>query len=74
MASAQLVRRFAALGGQATLRAGVLTDNGNPILDVRGLHISDPVGHGMRDQPMAWRRQCGHLCAPSRAGLLARHD
>jgi ribose 5-phosphate isomerase A len=43
MASAQLVRRFAALGGQARLRAGVLTDNGHPILDVRGLQISDPL-------------------------------
>jgi ribose 5-phosphate isomerase A len=43
MASAQLVRRFAASGGQARLRAGVLTDNGHPILDVRGLQISDPL-------------------------------
>ena len=43
MAAAQLTRRFAALGGQASLRAGVLTDNGNPILDVRGLLITDPL-------------------------------
>jgi ribose 5-phosphate isomerase A len=43
MASAQLIRRFAAIGGQATLRAGVLTDNGHPLLDVRGLHIHDPL-------------------------------
>jgi ribose 5-phosphate isomerase A len=42
MAAAQVTRRFAALGGQATLRPGVLTDNGHPILDVRGLHIVDP--------------------------------
>lgn len=42
MAAAQVARRFAALGGQATLRPGVLTDNGHPILDVRGLHIVDP--------------------------------
>jgi ribose 5-phosphate isomerase A len=37
MAAAAVSRRFAALGGTATLRPGVLTDNGNPILDVRGL-------------------------------------
>ena len=43
MAAAQVVRRFAALGGQAVLRPGVLTDNGHPILDVRGLHIGDPL-------------------------------
>jgi ribose 5-phosphate isomerase A len=43
MATAQVVRRFAALGGQATLRPGVLTDNGHPILDVRGLQITDPL-------------------------------
>ena len=43
MACAQVARRFAALGGQASLRPGVLTDNGHPILDVRGLRIEDPL-------------------------------
>jgi ribose 5-phosphate isomerase A len=43
MAAAQLARRFAALGGVATLRAGVVTDNGCHILDVTGLQITDPV-------------------------------
>jgi len=42
MAAAQIARRFAALGAVATLRAGVVTDNSCQILDVRGLHISDP--------------------------------
>ena len=42
MAVPQLVRRFAAHGGSAVLRPGVLTDNGHPILDVRGLRITDP--------------------------------
>ena len=43
MAAAQVARRFAAsFGGQAVLRAGVVTDNGNHILDVRGLRIEDP--------------------------------
>ena len=50
MAAQQLVRRFAALGGQATLRkakdgAGLLvTDNGQHILDVAGLQITDALG------------------------------
>ena len=43
IAAAQIARRFAAVGGSATLRPGVLTDNGHPILDVRGLVISDPL-------------------------------
>jgi ribose 5-phosphate isomerase A len=43
MAAAQLVRRFqATFGGHATLRNGVVTDNGNHLLDVRGLTINDP--------------------------------
>jgi len=42
MAAAQVARRFKALGGDATLRAGVTTDNGNVILDVRGLSIAEP--------------------------------
>jgi ribose 5-phosphate isomerase A len=43
MAAAQLVRRFqSTFGGHATVRAGVVTDNGNHLLDVRGLTISDP--------------------------------
>ena len=43
MAAAQVARRFAALGGNAVARPGVLTDNGHPILDVRGLRIDDPL-------------------------------
>jgi ribose 5-phosphate isomerase A len=42
MAAPQLARRFARLGGQAALRPGVVTDNGHPVLDVRGLRIDDP--------------------------------
>ena len=35
--------RFEALGGQARVRAGALTDNGHPIVDVQGLRITDPL-------------------------------
>ena len=48
MAAAQIARRFAAMGGQATLRCKdgqpLVTDNGQHILDVRGLAIRDPLG------------------------------
>jgi ribose 5-phosphate isomerase A len=44
MAAAQVARRFAAAcGGKARVREGVVTDNGNLILDVRGLSITDPL-------------------------------
>jgi ribose 5-phosphate isomerase A len=43
MAAGQVARRFAAWGGQARLRPGVLTDNQHPILDVHGLRIEDPL-------------------------------
>ena len=44
MAAAQVTRRFAAAyGGAASVRQGVTTDNGNLILDVRGLAITDPL-------------------------------
>ncbi len=47
MAAAQIARRFKALGGQATLRLKdgrpLVTDNGQHILDVRGLSITDPL-------------------------------
>jgi ribose 5-phosphate isomerase A len=43
MAREQVARRFRALGGRAVQRAGVLTDNGHPLLDVHGLSIADPL-------------------------------
>jgi ribose 5-phosphate isomerase A len=43
MATAQIMRRLRALGGDASLRAGVVTDNSCAIVDVRGLSITDPA-------------------------------
>ena len=44
MARAHVARELAKLGGTPVLRDGFVTDNGNLILDVRGLAISDPKG------------------------------
>lgn len=44
MAQAQVHRELAKLGGTVKLREGFTTDNGNIILDVHGLSITDPVG------------------------------
>jgi ribose 5-phosphate isomerase A len=69
MAVAQLVRRFGAIGGTATLRLKadgqpLLTDNGHPLLDVRGLHITDPV---------ALEAEINQWPGVVSVGLFARH-
>lgn len=43
MARAHVARELAKLGGSPVLREGFVTDNGNVILDVKGLSIVDPV-------------------------------
>jgi len=64
MATAQVTRRFAALGGRAQRREGVVTDNGGVILDVHGLAIDDPVG--LETEINQWP---GVVCV----GIFARH-
>lgn len=48
MSTARLVRQFEALGGKAQIRlkdgVPLVTDNAQHILDVTGLHITDPLG------------------------------
>ncbi len=43
MARSYVARKLVGLGGQPQYRAGFTTDNGNVILDVHNLHITDPV-------------------------------
>jgi ribose 5-phosphate isomerase A len=43
MARTLVARRLSAIGGRPVLRAGYITDNGNHILDVHDLSITDPV-------------------------------
>ena len=64
MATAQVMRRFAALGGEATLREGVVTDNGCCIVDVRGLSITDPL---------ALEQEINQWPGVVTVGIFARH-
>lgn len=64
MAAAQLTRRFARLGGEARLRAGVVTDNGGHILDVTGLSITDPL---------AFEAEVNQWPGVVTVGVFARH-
>ncbi|XOV85662.1 MAG: ribose-5-phosphate isomerase RpiA [bacterium] len=43
MARSLVARALEVLGGQPVWREGVVTDNGNWIIDVHGLHISEPL-------------------------------
>ena len=64
MATSQVSRRFVALGGNAVLREGVITDNGGCILDVHGLSITDPLG--MEQEVNQWPGVVA-------VGIFARH-
>lgn len=44
MSRAYVARELTKLGGTPSLREGFITDNGNLILDVHGLAITDPAG------------------------------
>ena len=64
MATVQVSRRLRALGGVPMVRPGVLTDNGCPIIDVRGLRITDPLA--MEAEINQWPGVVG-------VGIFARH-
>ncbi|MFO1502541.1 MAG: ribose-5-phosphate isomerase RpiA [Steroidobacteraceae bacterium] len=63
MARSLVARELAALGGRPVHRAGVVTDNGNHILDVHGLSIEDPV---------ALETQINQVAGVVTVGLFAR--
>ncbi|MCX9158164.1 ribose-5-phosphate isomerase RpiA [Niveibacterium sp. 24ML] len=63
MAREQVARALRALGGEPRWREGVITDNGNVILDVHGLAIVDPV---------ALESEIDHITGVVTSGLFAR--
>src|SRR6266850_1503262 len=63
MARSYVARELVRLGGQPVWRAGITTDNGNQILDVRGLRIADPVG---------LETEINHIAGVVAVGLFAR--
>lgn len=59
MASAYVARELTALGGEPVVRKGFVTDNGNLILDVKGLQILDPADLERRINQFAGVVTCG---------------
>ena len=43
MAQSLVARKLISMGGQPELRTSFTSDNGNVILDVRGLDLTDPL-------------------------------
>jgi ribose 5-phosphate isomerase A len=62
MARSLVARRLSAYGGRPVWRQGVVTDNGNDILDVHGLTIDDPP---------AFERELNQLAGVVTVGLFA---
>lgn len=63
MARSLVARELVRLGGEPVLRQGIVTDNGNWILDVHGLHIADPL---------ALERELNQIPGVVTVGLFAR--
>jgi ribose 5-phosphate isomerase A len=84
MARRHVARQLARLGGEPVWREGFVTDNGNQILDVRGLSIPDPVSlegelnqiAGVVTVGLFARRPADLLLVGTSAGVvtLARED
>jgi ribose 5-phosphate isomerase A len=64
MARAAIARQLAALGGRPALREGFITDNGNVILDVAGLAITDAPALELRINNLAGVVTCGLFTQP----------
>ena len=63
MARAHAVRQLVKMGGQPVWREGVITDNGNVILDVHNLRLSDPA---------AFESAANQIAGVVTVGLFAR--
>jgi ribose 5-phosphate isomerase A len=63
MARALVARQLAACGGRPVWREGFVTDNGNQILDVHGLTITDPIALERQFNQMTGVVSCGLFAA-----------
>jgi ribose 5-phosphate isomerase A len=75
MARAYVARELAKLGGTPVLREGFVTDNGNLILDLKGLQIVDPVSLETRINQIVGVVSNGlFACRPADVCLLGTAD
>jgi ribose 5-phosphate isomerase A len=78
MAQSLVARKIIAMGGQPELRAGFTTDNGNLILDVKNLDLTDPSSMeaklnllpGVVDNGLFAARRADVLLMGSKSGVI----
>jgi ribose 5-phosphate isomerase A len=68
-AAAFVAERVVTLGGHPVARPGFITDNGNLVLDVSGLELSDPVGLELELDAIPGVVECG-IFARRRADIV----
>ena len=75
MARSYVARQLVAMGGQPELREGMVTDNGNVILDVHNLDLVDPAAAEQRINNLAGVVTCGLFALrPADVVLMATAD
>jgi ribose 5-phosphate isomerase A len=75
MARSYVARQLVAMGGQPELREGLVTDNGNVILDVHNLDLVDPATAEQRINNLAGVVTCGLFALrPADVVLMATAD
>lgn len=75
MAVASVSRKMAQLGGEAKIREGFVTDNGNPILDVAGFSVTDASALEQEINNIPGVVCCGFFAlAPATIALVATQD
>ena len=63
MACRHVARELEGLGGRPVLREGLVTDNGNSVIDVHGLSLTEPA---------AWEERLNHITGVVANGLFCR--
>lgn len=75
MALNSVSRKMKELGGEAKLRSGFTTDNGNPIIDVSGFSVSDARELETQINQIPGVVTCGFFAiAPASVALIATQD
>jgi ribose 5-phosphate isomerase A len=75
MATASVARKLVELGGRPAIRQGFTTDNGNTILDVAGLEITDAAALELHINNLPGVVTCGLFARPGAdLALLATQD
>ena len=74
MAVSLVADQLSELGGRATLRSGFATDNGNLIIDVEGLNLTDPAALESEINQLAGVVTCGLFARRPADQLLVGTD